>query len=90
MNEQVVADIFKEALLTILTVSGPVLLIVLVVGVLVSIMQSITQMHEATLAFIPKILAVFLSLIIFLPWMIQIVERYTVNLVSNINAFIAH
>ncbi len=90
MNEQVATDIVRNALLTALLVCSPVILITLGVGVIVSILQSVTQINEATLTFIPKIIAAFLALIIFMPWMMQMVGQFTLSLVSNMNAFIAH
>jgi flagellar biosynthetic protein FliQ len=88
MNEQVAADIFRQAFLTALMVSMPALLAALVVGVVISLLQTVTQIHEATLTFIPKIVAVFLALIVFLPWMLQMLGKFTTELFYNIPAYI--
>ena len=71
MTPQMVVEIGREALILTLMVSGPLLLFGLVVGVLISLFQAVTQIQEMTLTFIPKILAMSLSLLLFLPWMIN-------------------
>ncbi len=67
----------KEALLVTLLVSAPMLVAGLVVGVLVSLFQAVTQIQEMTLTFIPKILAVSLALFLFLPWMLTTLVQFT-------------
>jgi flagellar biosynthetic protein FliQ len=74
----------QRGLLTILLVSAPPVLMGLVVGVLVSIFQTVTSINEPTLAFIPKILAVLSALIIFGPFMLSTLEEYMVDLASSI------
>ncbi len=69
-------------------VSAPMLLFSLVVGLIVSIIQAITQIQEATLAFVPKIVAVLLSLVIFGPWILKVITQFTSNLLTNINLYI--
>lgn len=71
MTPQMVVEIGREALMVTLMISGPLLLFGLVVGVAISIFQAITQIQEMTLTFVPKILAVALALLIFLPWMLN-------------------
>ncbi len=84
MNEQVAADIFKQAFMTVIIVAAPSLVGALVVGLVVSILQTITQMHESTLSFVPKIIAVMFCLVIFMPWMMQVLGQYTVALFAQI------
>ena len=76
MTSQMVVAIGREALSVTLMIAGPMLLFGLVVGLLVSIFQAITQIHEMTLTFVPKILAVALALLIFLPWMINVATDF--------------
>jgi flagellar biosynthetic protein FliQ len=76
MTTQMVVAIGREALSVTLMIAGPMLLFGLVVGLLVSIFQAITQIHEMTLTFVPKILAVALALLIFLPWMINMATDF--------------
>ena len=68
----------------VLYVAGPILIVALVVGLLVSIFQAVTQIHEMTLTFIPKILAVAAVLSFLLPWTLQQLIDFTVNLFSSI------
>jgi flagellar biosynthetic protein FliQ len=64
-----VIDVAREAIYTLVIVSAPVMLVGLVVGVAVSLLQALTQIQEMTLAFVPKILAIFVSLLLALPFM---------------------
>jgi flagellar biosynthetic protein FliQ len=73
---------------TVLIASGPVLVVSLVVGVGVSLFQAVTQIQEPTLTFIPKILAAFLCLFIFFPWIAQQLVSYTTDLITNIPVYI--
>lgn len=65
MGQQGVMDFAREALLTVILSAGPLLMVALIVGLLVSIFQTITSIQDQTLSFVPKILAVFLALIVF-------------------------
>lgn len=86
--EQLVIDLAQEALLTVIKVSAPMLLMGLTVGLLVSIFQTTTSIQEPTLAFIPKILAVFVSIIIFGPWMLTTMLEFINNIYKNLNFYI--
>ncbi len=77
MTPQMVVAIGREALTLTVMISGPLLLFALVVGLIISIFQAITQIQEMTLTFVPKILAVALALLIFLPWMINMATDFT-------------
>lgn len=72
-----VVSIGREALMVTLMVAGPLLMAGLVVGLVISIFQAVTQIQEMTLTFIPKILAIALTLLIFLPWMINMLTDFT-------------
>lgn len=76
--------IIKKSLITIMMVGGPALVVSLIVGILVSLFQSLTQIHEATLAFVPKILAVFLVLILLGGWMLNYLIDFTRDIFSKI------
>jgi len=71
MTPQMVVGIGREALTVTLMVAGPMLLVGLIIGLIISVFQSVTQINEMTLTFVPKILAVALALLVFLPWMIN-------------------
>lgn len=88
MNEQVAVDIIKEGLTVALLMAAPVLIITMIVGVFLGILQAVMQLQEQTLVFIPKIFAAFLALIIFFPWMVQIISGFTLNLFSRIYLYI--
>lgn len=80
MTEQMAAEICKNAIWTTLLVAAPMLIAGLVVGIVVSLFQSVTQIHEMTLTFIPKILVVVVVLILTLPWIMNVLLSYTTNL----------
>ncbi len=77
MNDSQVIAIAGEALWTALLVSAPILVVSLVIGVVVSIFQAMTQVNEATLTFVPKLLGVFAVSAIMGPWMIGTMVQYT-------------
>jgi len=84
MTPEFVLNVAREAITTILLVSAPVLGIGLAVGLLVSIFQATTQIQEPTLAFVPKIAAVFIALLIFGSWIMRLVVSFTVDLWGNL------
>lgn len=86
--EQLIIDLAQEALLTVIKISAPMLLMGLTVGLIVSIFQTVTSIQEATLAFIPKILAVFVSILIFGPWMLTTMLEFINNLYRSMNMYI--
>ncbi len=88
VNPQVVIDIGKDALFMVLLISGPLLIIDLAVGLIISVFQAVTQIHEMTLSFVPKILAVFGLPVFLLPWMIIQLCDYTIRLFNMIPTII--
>jgi flagellar biosynthetic protein FliQ len=84
MTPQFVLSLGREAIMMTLMISAPMLAFGLIVGLVVSILQAVTQIHEMTLTFIPKILAVAMALLIFLPWMINTIVDYTTRLFGAI------
>jgi flagellar biosynthetic protein FliQ len=79
-----VLDIARDAIMTLIVVSAPVLLVGLVVGVVVSLFQALTQLQEQTIAFVPKILAIFLSLLIALPFMAEKLHAEMLRIAARI------
>lgn len=77
MSSDLAIQIGRDALYMVLLISAPMLGLGLLVGVLVSIFQAITQIQEQTLSFIPKIIAVFVAVLIFGPWMMNLLIDYT-------------
>ncbi|RJP81640.1 MAG: flagellar biosynthetic protein FliQ [Candidatus Zixiibacteriota bacterium] len=80
MTQQLAIELCKNAIWTTLMVAAPMLLAGLVVGILISLFQSVTQIHEMTLTFIPKILVVVVVLILTLPWIMNLLLSYTAEL----------
>ncbi len=88
MSTEMVLQLAQNAVYTILIVTAPVAVVALLVGLLVSIFQATTQIQEQTLAFIPKIVAVFLTLLVAGAWMLQHVVDFTQNLWGNLSQYV--
>ena len=88
MSPELVITLGQETIKTTLLLAAPLLICALVVGLLVSIFQAVTQINEATLSFIPKILAVVVALVICAPWMLDVISRFTTTLFENITTYV--
>jgi len=88
MNSEFIISVAERGIYTILIICGPLLILALVVGLLVSIFQATTQIQEQTLAFVPKIVAVLLGLIFFGPWMLTHMISYATEIFANLNRFV--
>ena len=88
MTPEFVSGLFLEAIKTAILLSGPMLCIGLLVGILVSMFQAATQINEMTLVFVPKMLSVAIALLVFFPWMLNLIIKFTENLFINIPTFI--
>lgn len=88
MTEQEVLDITREALFLVIECSAPLLLLSLVVGLIISIFQTITSIQEQTLTFVPKILAVFIGLMIFGSWIATNMVDFMNKLWSNFGNYV--
>jgi flagellar biosynthetic protein FliQ len=89
MTDVVVVKILREALMVTVVVSAPVLGIGMIVGLVISIFQTTTSIQEQTLTFVPKIIAIFIAVVVFASWMIHTLVTYTKNIfgmVSKIGA----
>ena len=84
-----VLDIARDALWTTVKIAAPTMLVGLAVGLVVALFQALTQIQEQTLAFIPKIIAVFVAILIFGPWMLRIMVEYLTNLLVNLPSYIS-
>ena len=80
MTEEVIIDIFTQTLVLIIKVSAPMLLVSLVVGLVISILQTITSIQEQTLTFVPKLLAIFLTLMLAGNWILTMLKEYIIEL----------
>lgn len=84
MNAAEVLEIAREALLVAITIGAPVMLTALVVGLAIALVQALTQVQEITLTFVPKILVIFLSLILFMPFMLGTLTSFAERLALRI------
>ncbi|MFI5303801.1 MAG: flagellar biosynthesis protein FliQ [Nitrospiria bacterium] len=83
MTPEYVVDIAQKVIETTLLLSAPILILSLVVGLLVSLLQAVTQINEATLTFLPKILVVAIALVVFMPWMLTTMISFTTQMLTN-------
>jgi flagellar biosynthesis protein FliQ len=84
MNGPEVMDVARDAIVTLVIVSAPLMLVGLVVGVVISLLQALTQIQETTLVFVPKILAIFLAMLITLPFMADRLHSNFLRIASHI------
>ena len=84
MNDAAVIALAQDALMTTLLVAAPILVVSLVIGMLVSVFQAMTQINEVTLTFVPKILVIFMALLILLPFMLSSLSTFTERLMDRI------
>lgn len=84
MTEELIIKLGQDALKTTAMLATPLLLSTLVIGLLVSIFQAITQINEATLTFVPKMIIIALILVFAGPWMMDVMSSYTINLFESI------
>jgi len=89
MSHQLVIDLTRDAILTALMVAAPLLLIALGIGLLVSIIQSVTQIQEQTLSFVPQLVLVGGAFIVGMPWLLQILIKFTTQIIRGIPAMVA-
>ena len=88
MSGDLVVQMGQEALFIVMLVSAPMLGLGLIVGLMVSVFQATTSIQEQTLAFIPKIIAVFVAILIFGLWMLRIMVEYLTNVLVNLPSYI--
>ena len=88
MSVDLVVGLMAEAVKVTLLLAAPMLIVGLVVGLIVSIFQAVTQIQEMTLTFVPKIVGVMVALIIALPWMLNLIVTYTQKLFHSIPVYI--
>lgn len=87
ITQDAVLDIGREAIYTIVIVSAPMLLVALIVGLIISIFQTVTSIQEQTLTFVPKILCVFLMMILAGSWMMNTMLEFMTELWSNFSYY---
>jgi len=87
VNEGVILGLMREALTVGMLVGAPILATTLVVGMVVSIIQAATQVNEATLTFVPKLVAVFVAMLLFGPWMMATLLDFSAGIFANMAAY---
>ncbi len=88
MTEDVVISLGRDAIWTTVLIASPLLISALVVGLIVSILQAVTQINEATLTFIPKMLTIVIVMVILAPWMTQMITSYTTELFTSLPNYV--
>lgn len=84
MNELQALDFAREAIFTVLKIGAPIMLIALVVGLIIALFQALTQIQEMTLTFVPKIIVIFVSLLIFLPFIVETLQTFMLGVADRI------
>lgn len=88
MNENIIIDIARQAILLVLKLSAPMLIVSLVIGLVVSVLQTVTSIQEQTLTFVPKLIGVFLTLMLFSNWIMTSIAEFTTELINNFSYYI--
>jgi flagellar biosynthesis protein FliQ len=88
MTEDMVISLGRDAIWTTVILAAPLLVSALLVGLVVSIVQAVTQVNEATLTFIPKMLTIVIMLVILAPWMTQMITSYATDLFTSIPNYV--
>ncbi len=83
MSEDIIMNIGADAVRTAIYIAGPMLIAAMIVGILVSLIQAVTQINESTLTFIPKVIAILIVLMVMAPWMLEVMENYTVRTITD-------
>lgn len=88
MSQLTVIQIAEDAIWTVLLVSGPLMLVALITGLIISIFQATTSIQEQTLSFAPKIIAVLMAIVFFGPWMLSKMTQYLQSIFDNLTRYI--
>jgi flagellar biosynthetic protein FliQ len=89
MSHALVVDLARNAIMLALLVAGPMLIVALLVGLTVSILQAVTQIQEQTLAFVPKLIGVSVIFLLALPWILQLLVKYTTELFRSLPSLVS-
>ena len=89
MSHTLFVDLARNAIMLALLIAGPMLVVALLVGLTVSVLQAVTQIQEQTLAFVPKLVGVAVVFLLALPWMIQLLVKYTTELFRSLPSLIS-
>lgn len=87
MSEEAIIDLLRDAFLVALKLAGPLLIVSLGVGLIISLFQAATQIHEQTLTFVPKLIVIGILLVLLAPWMMTVTREYVQELFANLSNF---
>jgi flagellar biosynthetic protein FliQ len=88
MNELIIVDLAREALRTAIYVAGPALIVSMIVGLSISVFQVVTSLQDQTVAFVPKVLAVMVVVVISFPWMMRLMVQFTTRMFTDFNVVV--
>ena len=86
MDEAITLDLGRDAIITLIKVAAPIMLVALSVGLIISLFQALTQIQEMTLSFVPKILAIFVAMLIFMPYVMNTLTDFNERIIERIAA----
>ncbi len=89
MSHQLIVDLARNAIMLALLIAGPMLVVALGVGLVISVVQAVTQIQEQTLSFVPKLVAVAATFLIALPWTMQLLTKYTTELFRSLPSMVS-
>ena len=88
MNELVIVGLARDALKTALYVAAPALIVSMIVGLTISVFQVVTSLQDPTVAFVPKVLAVMMVVVLSFPWMLRVLGAFTIHMFTDFNAIV--
>ena len=89
MSHALIVDLARNAIMLALLIAGPMLVVALLIGLSVSVLQAVTQIQEQTLAFVPKLVGVSVVFLLALPWVLQLLVKYTTELFRSLPSLIS-
>jgi flagellar biosynthetic protein FliQ len=89
MSHALIVDLARNAIMLALLVAGPMLIVALLIGLTVSVLQAVTQIQEQTLAFVPKLVGVSVVFLLALPWLLQLLVKYTTELFRSLPSLVS-
>ena len=89
MSNALVVDLARNAIMLAMLIAGPMLVVALLIGLTVSILQAVTQIQEQTLAFVPKLVGISVVFLLALPWILQLLVKYTTELFRSLPSLIS-
>lgn len=89
MSFAVISDLARNAMMVAMLIAAPMLIVALLIGLVVSMLQTVTQVQEQTLSFVPKLVGVAVTFLVALPWMLQLLVEYTSQLIRSLPGLVS-